>query len=58
MTTNGLCYCEVPFTDVPKFMRDRAHISRPDCGIRVQTPKPEWLRRKDRGLLPAKELVG
>ena len=59
MTTNGLCYCEAPFIDraLPKFMVDRAHLPRPECGIRVEVNRPEWLRRKDRGLLPAKELT-
>jgi hypothetical protein len=37
-------------------MVDRAHIPNGDCK-RPEPVKPEWLRRKDRGLLRAKELT-
>ena len=54
------CYCEVPFAGrpLPKWMTDRAHIARHDCNRRSEVARPVWLQRKDRGLLPAKELVG
>jgi hypothetical protein len=69
MTSNGLCYCEGLWQDparspsgrplgraLPRFMVDRAHIPNGDCK-RPEPVKPEWLRRKDRGLLRAKELT-
>ncbi len=55
-TAHGLCYCMGPWRNslrVAPRMLDRAHISTGECD---QGRKPEWLRRKDAGLLRAKEL--
>ncbi len=56
--TNNVCYCEGPWQDraLPKFMVDRAHVPSADCK-RPEPVKPEWMKRKERGLLPAKVLI-
>jgi hypothetical protein len=61
---NGLCYCEGPWhgrlEDRPASVIDRAHIpGGVGClSARRPTRVPEWIARKNRGMLPAKELVG
>ncbi len=56
---NNICYCEAPWAgrEIPKWMTDRAHVANADCNRRAIVKAPEWLARKDRGLLPAKELT-
>ena len=53
------CYCEVPWLGrtLPRRQLERVHIARPECNHRSSVRQPEWLRRRDRGLLVAKELT-
>ena len=62
---NGLCYCEGPWygrpNERPDSIFDRAHVAGAYGGClaaRRPTRVPEWIARKNRGMLPAKELVG